>query len=581
MAKAPKGPKVRESKVNFDTEPEKQVEGKQTKETFRPKIGQLRQKEFGTILSKQKKKFKEEGDSYIFGETMVNYFDRVRKGYNYTDESMQKENIRKPVRDYIFDYGLALDGLRDLGFDEMNDFQKVTSQFLQNLPKAGLTEKESTVVTNLVGNVNERLKDLLGVTTRLKFGVKDFLKQFTPLKLLQRYAPGPVADFAARIEQRKEQAERQQQRTRRAIIKGGRKTGGGISTVEQDFFGGPEEGTGARREELAKKGAFEQVFTGGPIMPSIDRETMVEEERESDKQYGETKSILEKLLEAQLETNELLGGKKDSGIIDTAKNVVSEYGDDALKIGGTGVAFAFRKRLAGFVGNILKTAGLGKFGGDFLTKYSTKGTGGQNLKGGETDTKETKKTPKTNKANRISKATKVIKTGAKGFLGKVPWLAPIIAGYDLVSGATVDAKEILDVAPDEEVGFLERLAAGVSKAAESFTFGALDATKTAKFLTGRRTEAEKIQDMQNIPSASTFSEDGSDIMTNIPSTAKADEIIATNLDKDVATGVNTINNNLTNSNNVVNNIDNSSTKNVSSDVPLSPINNDPIITNTY
>jgi hypothetical protein len=38
---------------------------------------------------------------------------------------------------------------------------------------------------------------------------------------------------------------------------------------------------------------------------------------------------------------------------------------------------------------------------------------------------------------------------------------------------------------------------------------------------------------------------------------------------------------LTNSNNVVNNIDNSSTKNVSSDVPLSPINNDPIITNSY
>lgn len=568
MAKAPRGPKVKDTKLTF---------GEST-DTFRPNIGQLRKTEFGSILAKQKQKFKEEGDSYIFGETMVKYFDRVRKGYNYTEENLKKEQIRKPVIDYIFNYGLSLDGLRDMGFDEINDFQKVTSQYLSDLKKSGLNDKESTVVTNLVGGVNERLKDLLGVTTRLKFGVKDFLKQFAPLKLLQRYAPGPVADFAQKIESRKDQAERQQQQTRRALIKSGRKSGS-ISTASSDF--GPSLDTESGREEIASRTAMSNALTGGIKTPSFDKETMIEEERESDAQFGETKTILEKILEAQLETNELLGGDKKAdgpgflaNIVDKAKDVAPEA--------AVGTGLLFRKRLASMFGKTLKGLSIAT---PLATKLINYGTPQTDLKGGADNNDTDKKKQKLKDGQKqLSKSKSVLKKSTSLVKGILKPLAPIIATYDAVTGF-MNADEILQAAPEETLTWYEKSIAGLSKALDSFTFGALDASKTARFLTGRRTEEEKLEDRVNISPISgnpSIDEGASVGMDSYVSTQKADEIMAENMSKNVEAQASIINsNNTVNSNNVTNNISN--TQRGSSDsIPLTPENlANELLTNSY
>ena len=570
MAKAPRGPKVKDTKLTF---------GEST-DTFRPKIGQLRKTEFGSILAKQKQKFKQEGDSYIFGETMVKYFDRVRKGYNYTEENLKKEQIRKPVIDYIFNYGLSLDGLRDMGFDEINDFQKVTSQYLSDLKKSGLNDKESTVVTNLVGGVNERLKDLLGVTTRLKFGVKDFLKQFAPLKLLQRYAPGPVADFAQKIESRKDQAERQQQQTRRALIKSGRKSGS-ISTASSDF--GPSLDTESGREEIASRTAMSNALTGGIKTPSFDKETMIEEERESDAQFGETKTILEKILEAQLETNELLGGDKKAdgdgpgffaNVVDKAKDVAPEA--------AVGAGVLYRKKLASMFGKTLKGLGIAS---TLSTKMINYGTPQTDLKGGADNNDTDKKKQKLKDGQKqLSKSKSVLKKSTSFAKGILKPLAPIIATYDAVTGF-MNADEILQAAPEETLTWYEKSIAGLSKALDSFTFGALDASKTARFLTGRRTEEEKLEDRANIPSISgnpSVDEGASVGMDSYVSTQKADEIMAENMSKNVEAQASIINsNNTVNSNNVTNNISNTQ-RGSSNSVPLTPENlANELLTNSY
>ena len=76
-------------------------------------------------------------------------------------------------------------------------------------------------------------------------------------------------------------------------IKAGRKSGS-ISTASSDF--GPSLDTESGREEIASRTAMSNALTGGIKTPSFDKETMIEEERESDAQFGETKTILEKLV---------------------------------------------------------------------------------------------------------------------------------------------------------------------------------------------------------------------------------------------------------------------------------------------
>ena len=92
--------------------------------------------------------------------------------------------------------------------------------------------------------------------------------------------------------------------------------------------------------------------------------------------------------------------------------------------------------------------------------------------------------------NNIKKIAPVAKNVTKGALAKVPYLLPIIAAYDVVSGIA-GAEEILEAAPDEEVSFFDRLGAGIGKLVETTTFGLVDAKTTANFLGAR---PEKVAD---------------------------------------------------------------------------------------
>jgi len=149
----------------------------------------------------------------------------------------------------------------------------------------------------------------------------------------------------------------------------------------------------------------------------------------------------------------------------------------------------------------------------------------------------------------------------------------------------MNADEILQAAPEETLTWYEKSIAGLSKALDSFTFGALDASKTARFLTGRRTEEEKLEDRANIPSiyGNPSVDEGASVgMDSYVSTQKADEIMSENMSKNVEAQASIVNsNNTVNSNNVTNNISN--TQRGSSDsVPLTPENlANELLTNSY
>ena len=173
---------------------------------------------------------------------------------------------------------------------------------------------------------------------------------------------------------------------------------------------------------------------------------------------AETNEILKELTESYKEENEGIGE-----ILDVFGNPIAA--------GATGAAAAV--------------------GGTALAK---KFAGKKTAKTGATTPKGSKL-----KAN-IKKASQVAKTGAKGFISKVPWLLPVITAYDVVSGFA-NADEILEAAPDEEVSFFDKLGAGLGKAAETFTFGLLDAKKVANFVGA---EPEKIMQSADTSTATSL-----------------------------------------------------------------------------
>jgi len=312
---------------------------------------------------------------------------------------------------------------------------------------------------------------------------------------------------------------------------------------------------------------------------------MIEEERESDAQFGETKTILEKILEAQLETNELLGGDKKADSPGFFTNAVDTVKDNATEIIGAGAGIAglkYRKKIASMFGKMFKGFGIAT---PLATKMINYGAPKDDLKGSADDKDKDKKKQKLKDGQKqLSKSKNILKKSTSFAKGILKPLAPIIATYDAVTGF-LNAEEILQAAPEETLTWYEKSIAGLSKALDSFTFGALDASKTARFLTGRRTEEEKLEDRANIPPiyGNPSVDEGASVgMDSYVSTQKADEIMAENMSKNVEAQASIINsNNTVNSNNVTNNISNTQ-KGSSDSVPLTPENlANELLTNSY
>ena len=456
---------------------------------------------FKSILKQQKE---EESDpKFAISDSLQEYQSQLEKSAGYTSQAkLNKAEIRQEIVNFVIDYSVVeLDSLKGMDFDDAKTQQQTTEKTIkeyEGLFKKGIiSEEELAYIQQTVGKTNAELKKVLGLSTKLSLGFRDFKKELKPLKLARRVGLTNVPIIGKRIERAIESEERAEQRgisakrqLRKKTAKADIKSGGSTSAGA---------GTKGGREDIAKDATAKSMGTGD-FMPTdgggADSEEQVEQERESDKQFDTSSGLLEKIYEESKITNELLGGKKkdDEGFFEGIGNALLPLA--ALTgLGGiiTSSITGLGSTLAGSMRSMLglpPKAPKGPVGAKPKVVNTGTGSGTKAVTNTGTDKKDLKKQKvKTSSLvkNNLKKGAKVagkVAGGAARVAGRVflP-LAAIMGIFDAAKGVA-EAGDLLDKEEGEELTFRDKASSGFAGFLSGLTLGLVDKKKTAKFLAG-------------------------------------------------------------------------------------------------
>jgi len=216
---------------------------------------------------------------------------------NKADISNEAHNV---VRDFIGD----MDRIGDGGFNEFKDTMETYKVLLREMGTesgsgaGAFTDIEKSYISKVITPVLQEIYPLANMFAKVRFGFKDLLKQFRPLKLAERFLGDKpiIGGFIQRAVQRKEAGEtkfRQAERAKaRAVGVAGRKeTEKDIARLTGDDFGMDEE---QRTETRGKKfGTFGKVGSGLGLGKSEEERTELFQEEEG--RHEETRSLLEEI----------------------------------------------------------------------------------------------------------------------------------------------------------------------------------------------------------------------------------------------------------------------------------------------
>ena len=515
---------------------------------------------FKTLLKEQKKD--ESDPKFAISDALQEYQAQLEKSAGYTNQAkLNDAGIRQDIIQFVIDYPIVeLDALKGMDFDDAKTSQLTTEKTIkeyENLRKKDIiTEEELAYIQETVGKTNAELKKVLGLSTKLSLGFRDFKKELKPLKLARRVGLTNVPIIGKRIERAIESEERAEQKglsakrqLRRKTAKGELKAGTSTPAAA---------GTSAGREDVAKRtvaksigvDSFQSEGAGG------DSEDRVEQERESDAQFDTTSGLLEKIYEEALTTNELLGDQKKD-----EEGFFSSLSDSLLPLaalttlGGTikGAITGLGSTLAGSVKSML---GFGKGKPPVVT-----GTGKPGQKAAKTAAKATAKTTAATTAatknktknlvkENVKKGTKVAGKAVKGIArvgGRI--FLPLAAAMSIFDAAkgVADAGELLDK-EDDELTFRDKASSGFAGFLSGLTFGLVDKKKMANKLAGTSGEPtieEQHDDLGLVTNDQKKLEKVEEL--------KADSIEKLVIGKDGSMGTTVINNNaVDNSNNTSN-----------------------------
>ena len=283
---------------------------------------------FKSILKRQKKD--ESDPKFAISDSLQEYQAQLEKSAGYTSQAkLNKAEIRQEIIQFVIDYPvMELDALKGMDFDDAKTQQKTTEKTIkeyEGLFKKGIiTEEELAYIQETVGKTNIELKKILGLSTKLSLSFRDFKKELSPLKLAKRIGLTNAPIIGKRIERAIESEERAESKglsVKRALRKKEKKTflkKGGVGPG--DLKG---KSSGGDKEDLAKRATRDLMGDQEPSKAAgYSKETAVEEERESDKQFDTSSNLLERILEESELTNELLG--KDSGPAKKQRSLLSK-----------------------------------------------------------------------------------------------------------------------------------------------------------------------------------------------------------------------------------------------------------------
>ena len=308
---------------------------------------------FKAILQKQKEM--EDDEKFAISDSLQEYIDEIGKKAGYQNqEKLEKANIRQEVINFVDNYTISsLDSIKGMEYDEALQLQSSTEKSIAEIEGTGqLNEAELDFIRATVGETNTRLKEVLKLSTRLKFAFRDLKKELKPLKLAARIGLTRIPIIGKRIERAiraEEEGESEALRIKRGLRKrearDTRKAGDTAPSSPND------QSQTQQNKTIAKQTTANITGVDNQPIPKADKEELVEEERESDKQFETTSGTLERILEETELTNELLGGKKGKkGATDDDKD-----GFSILEVLGMKKLYDFVK--AGKVGTLVKNLG--------------------------------------------------------------------------------------------------------------------------------------------------------------------------------------------------------------------------------
>ena len=308
---------------------------------------------FQAILNKQKEM--EDDEKFAISDSLQEYIDEIGKKAGYQNqEKLEKANIRQEVINFVDNYTISsLDSIKGMEYDEALQLQSSTEKSIAEIEGTGqLNEAELDFIRATVGETNTRLKEVLKLSTRLKFAFRDLKKELKPLKLAARVGLTRIPIIGKRIERAiraEEEGESEALRIKRGLRKrearDTRKAGDTAPSSPND------QSQTQQNKTIAKQTTANITGVDNQPIPKADKEELVEEERESDKQFETTSGTLERILEETELTNELLGGKRGKkGATDDDKD-----GFSILEVLGMKKLYDFVK--AGKVATLVRNLG--------------------------------------------------------------------------------------------------------------------------------------------------------------------------------------------------------------------------------
>ena len=309
---------------------------------------------FQAILKKQKEM--EDDEKFAISDSLQEYIDEIGKKAGYQNqEKLEKANIRQEVINFVDNYTISsLDSIKGMEYDDALQLQSSTEKSIAEIEGTGqLNEAELNFIRATVGETNTRLKEVLKLSTRLKFAFRDLKKELKPLKLAARVGLTRIPIIGKRIERAiraEEEGESEALRIKRGLRKrearDTRKMGDTTPLA-------PNEPSQTQQNKTIAKQTTAGIMSidNQPVPKGVDREELVEQERESDAQFETTSGTLERILEEAELTNELLGAKGKKG----ATGDDDKDGFSILEVLGMKKLYDFVK--AGKVGTLVKNLG--------------------------------------------------------------------------------------------------------------------------------------------------------------------------------------------------------------------------------
>jgi len=460
--------------------------------------------DFQSLLTEQKQK--QDKEQVAISEAAQDFALQIQKDKGLGQDFIRREGISNAAVSVVQNFQQDLDLIADADFTGFKDIVEKYKTVLDELEGSRRFDNiEKGYIKDVIAPVLAEVYPLADTFARVRFGLRDFVKQFKPIKLAARVF-GDLPILGTAITKKIERQEAGEQELRRAE----RKKGQDIARearrgIEEQLDTGvtPTSPAEAIIEETAqdvkevKSAVVEKVpelDMKSSKMTAAGEEEQEEQRAIEEDRFEEQKSLFEMIAESTYESKELL-----QKLVDAEESPLDDIGGAAAGLGGAAVG-----------------AGATVAGAKALSKTK---------KGGIIQK------AKDSVKKGASKAGKVAKGVARGAGRLFLPLAAALAIFDTAASAA-QADEILGK-KEEDLTIRDRASAGVGGLLEGLSFGLIKKDKVAKFLAGSGEDAGVDQSL--VPNSSEAAQAATEVGGNVKDMVNIDSkrtIVRTKLETD-------------------------------------------------